>query len=187
MPLTVVDAPSAVADPIVTITVQITVVGDDLPPAASRLVTNLEALLAQGSAELASASRVAVEGPPQLRLVAPDAKTRQVAGGDPDAPALCLRTGSRLVLRDGEPVHLTRREFDLLQFLCDHPRRVFSRAQLLQQVWGYDMVGTERTVDVHVRRLRVKLGDCAAVIATVRGVGYRLDDDTPIAIVVQPD
>jgi DNA-binding response OmpR family regulator len=64
---------------------------------------------------------------------------------------------------------------------------VFSRAQLLQQVWGYDMVGTERTVDVHVRRLRVKLGDCAAVIATVRGVGYRLDDDTPIAIVIQPD
>ena len=187
MPLTVVDAPAAIADPVVTITVQITVVGDELPPAASRLVTNLEALLAHGSAELAAASRYTVEGPPQLRLVEPPSRPRRIAGGSPGAPTLCLRTGSRLVLRDGEPVHLTRREFDLLQFLCDNPRRVFSRAQLLQQVWGYDMVGTERTVDVHVRRLRVKLGECAAVIATVRGVGYRLDDDTPIAIVVQSD
>ncbi len=49
------------------------------------------------------------------------------------------------------------------------------------------MVGTERTVDVHIRRLRVKLGDCSSIIATVRGVGYRLDDDAPVDIVVQED
>src|SRR5688500_9944157 len=105
MPLTVVDGPAAIADPVVTITVQITVVGDELPPAASRLVTNLEALLAHGSAELAAASRyaasrVTTEGPPQLRLVEPDSRARRIAGGSPDAPTLCLRTGSRLVLCD---------------------------------------------------------------------------------------
>ncbi len=77
--------------------------------------------------------------------------------------------------RDGELVRLTRREFDLLAFLCESPRRVFSRSQLLRQVWGYEPVSGERTVDVHVRRLRVKLGDDTyPVVATVRGVGYRL-------------
>jgi two-component system OmpR family response regulator len=80
-----------------------------------------------------------------------------------------------MVFRDGAPVSLTRREFDLFQFLCENPRRVFTRSQLLRLVWGYDMVGTERTVDVHVRRLRVKLGRHADRIITLRGYGYRFD------------
>jgi DNA-binding response OmpR family regulator len=70
---------------------------------------------------------------------------------------------------------LTFKEFELLKFLAQHPGRVFTRAQLLQEVWGYDYFGGTRTVDVHVRRLRAKLGpDHEALIGTVRNVGYRL-------------
>jgi DNA-binding response OmpR family regulator len=92
-----------------------------------------------------------------------------------------------MVLRDGVPARLTRREYDLLVFLCEHPRRVFSRGQLLSQVWGYDLVSGERTVDVHVRRLRVKLGERGPLIATVRGVGYRLDDAAQVMVVSGTD
>src|SRR6202035_1041801 len=66
------------------------------------------------------------------------------------------------------------KEFELLKFLAQHPGRVFTRAQLLQEVWGYDYFGGTRTVDVHVRRLRAKLGaENEALIGTVRNVGYR--------------
>lgn len=69
---------------------------------------------------------------------------------------------------------LTYKEFELLKFLAQHPGRVFSRAQLLQEVWGYDYYGGTRTVDVHVRRLRAKLGpEHENLIGTVRNVGYR--------------
>jgi DNA-binding response OmpR family regulator len=74
----------------------------------------------------------------------------------------------------GRVLDLTFKEFELLKFLAQHPGRVFSRAQLLQEVWGYDYFGGTRTVDVHVRRLRAKLGpEHEAVIGTVRNVGYR--------------
>ena len=70
---------------------------------------------------------------------------------------------------------LTFKEFELLKFLAQHPGRVFSRQQLLQEVWGYDYFGGTRTVDVHVRRLRAKLGpEHETLIGTVRNVGYRL-------------
>ncbi|MGQ0631264.1 MAG: winged helix-turn-helix transcriptional regulator [Sporichthyaceae bacterium] len=69
---------------------------------------------------------------------------------------------------------LTFKEFELLKFLAQHPGRVFTRAQLLQEVWGYDYFGGTRTVDVHVRRLRAKLGpEQESLIGTVRNVGYR--------------
>jgi len=69
---------------------------------------------------------------------------------------------------------LTFKEFELLKYLLQHPGRVFTREQLLQEVWGYDYFGGTRTVDVHVRRLRAKLGtDNEALIGTVRNVGYR--------------
>jgi DNA-binding response OmpR family regulator len=69
---------------------------------------------------------------------------------------------------------LTFKEFELLKFLAQHPGRVFTRTQLLQEVWGYDYFGGTRTVDVHVRRLRAKLGpDREALIGTVRNVGYK--------------
>jgi DNA-binding response OmpR family regulator len=74
----------------------------------------------------------------------------------------------------GRSLDLTFKEFELLKFLAQHPGRVFSRAQLLQEVWGYDYFGGTRTVDVHVRRLRAKLGaENEALIGTVRNVGYR--------------
>jgi len=73
------------------------------------------------------------------------------------------------------PLDLTYKEFELLRFLATHPSRVFTREQLLSEVWGYDYFGGTRTVDVHVRRLRAKLGDMEQVIGTVRNVGYRFN------------
>jgi DNA-binding response OmpR family regulator len=71
---------------------------------------------------------------------------------------------------------LTYKEFELLRYLAQHPGRVFTRAQLLQEVWGYDYYGGTRTVDVHVRRLRAKLGpEHDSMIGTVRNVGYRFN------------
>jgi DNA-binding response OmpR family regulator len=78
---------------------------------------------------------------------------------------------------------LTFKEFELLKFLAQHPGRVFNRAQLLQEVWGYDYFGGTRTVDVHVRRLRAKLGpDREALIGTVRNVGYKFVAQTLTAL-----
>jgi DNA-binding response OmpR family regulator len=74
----------------------------------------------------------------------------------------------------GESLALTYKEFELLRFLAQQPGRVFSRDQLLREVWGYDYFGGTRTVDVHVRRLRAKLGPhCETMIGTVRQVGYK--------------
>lgn len=74
----------------------------------------------------------------------------------------------------GQPLDLAYKEFELLKYLAQNPGRVFSRSQLLQEVWGYDFVGGSRTVDVHVRRLRAKLGtEYEALIKTVRNVGYK--------------
>jgi DNA-binding response OmpR family regulator len=75
----------------------------------------------------------------------------------------------------GKPLDLTYKEFELLKFLAQHPGRVFSRDQLLSEVWGYDYFGGSRTVDVHIRRLRAKLGDLESLISTVRNVGYRFN------------
>ena len=83
-------------------------------------------------------------------------------------------TARREVRVSDDPVSITAREFDLLQYLAENPGRVLSRRQLLDGVWGWDWVGDERTVDVHVFQLRRKLGD-ALRVTTVRGVGYRLD------------
>jgi DNA-binding response OmpR family regulator len=84
----------------------------------------------------------------------------------------------------GKPLDLTFKEFELLRFLATHPSRVFTREQLLSEVWGYDYFGGTRTVDVHVRRLRAKLGDLESLIGTVRNVGYRFnvyDDEERLA------
>ncbi|WP_182524753.1 response regulator transcription factor [Nocardioides dongkuii] len=98
---------------------------------------------------------------------------------DPDAHV--IRSGE-VVVDDatytakvsGRHLDLTFKEFELLKYLAQHPGRVFSRQQLLQEVWGYDYFGGTRTVDVHVRRLRAKLGvENETLIGTVRNVGYR--------------
>jgi len=80
----------------------------------------------------------------------------------------------------GRALDLTYKEFELLKFLAQHPGRVFSRSHLVQEVWGYDYFGGTRTVDVHVRRLRAKLGaEHEAMIGTVRNVGYKFVRPAP--------
>ena len=78
---------------------------------------------------------------------------------------------------DGNPVTLTLKEFELLERLMRNHNIVLTRDQLLEDIWGYDFDGETRTVDVHVRTLRQKLGDKGAMIETVRGVGYRIGED----------
>ena len=122
-----------------------------------------------GPAEIDARIRVAIG-----RLAA------QQRGAD-DAEAHIIRSGEVVVDEatytakiGGRVLDLTFKEFELLKYLAQHPGRVFTRDQLLQEVWGYDYFGGTRTVDVHVRRLRAKLGtDHEALIGTVRNVGYR--------------
>lgn len=93
---------------------------------------------------------------------------------------LVIDEASYSVRLRGRVLDLTYKEFELLKFLAQHPGRVFSRGQLLQEVWGYDYFGGTRTVDVHVRRLRAKLGaEHETLIGTVRNVGYRFVADRP--------
>ena len=86
--------------------------------------------------------------------------------------------GARQAWVDGEQLDLTAVEFDLLQALSEHRGLVLSREQLLEQVWDTNYFGQLRVVDVHIGHLRQKLGSAAGLIATVRGVGYRLDDES---------
>jgi DNA-binding response OmpR family regulator len=110
-----------------------------------------------------------------------DARLRLAIGRTAPAASSEIRSGDLVIdeptysvrLR-GHALDLTFKEFELLKFLAQHPGRVFTRSQLLQEVWGYDYFGGTRTVDVHVRRLRAKLGaEHEALIGTVRNVGYR--------------
>ena len=95
-------------------------------------------------------------------------------GGPITAGALVIDEATYSVRLRGRILDLTYKEFELLKHLAQHPGRVFTRSQLLQEVWGYDYFGGTRTVDVHVRRLRAKLGtDYEVLIGTVRNVGYR--------------
>ncbi|MGW3480654.1 winged helix-turn-helix transcriptional regulator [Rhodococcus indonesiensis] len=87
---------------------------------------------------------------------------------------LSIDEGTYTARLRGRPLDLTYKEFELLKYLAQHAGRVFTRAQLLQEVWGYDFFGGTRTVDVHVRRLRAKLGpEYESLIGTVRNVGYK--------------
>ncbi len=119
-------------------------------------------------------------GPAEVEARLRRALTRSQATSPPEDPAPITAGG--LVIHEeaytarvrGRPLDLTYKEFELLKYLAQHPGRAFTRAQLLQEVWGYDYLGGTRTVDVHVRRLRAKLGpDHEALIGTVRHVGYR--------------
>ena len=95
-------------------------------------------------------------------------------GGPITAGSLVIDEATYSVRLRGKLLDLTYKEFELLKYLAQHPGRVFTRSQLLQEVWGYDYFGGTRTVDVHVRRLRAKLGtEHELLIGTVRNVGYR--------------
>jgi DNA-binding response OmpR family regulator len=113
-----------------------------------------------------------------------DARIRLALGrANQEAPSEARISASGIVIDEAsysvkvhdKPLDLTYKEFELLRFLATHPSRVFTREQLLSEVWGYDYFGGTRTVDVHVRRLRAKLGDMEQVIGTVRNVGYRFN------------
>ncbi|HLY33992.1 MAG TPA: response regulator transcription factor [Jatrophihabitantaceae bacterium] len=100
------------------------------------------------------------------------------APGSLDVGSVHLDQRERRVLVDDVEVALTATEFDLLAFLMRRPGRVYSREQLISEVWGYSALESNRTVDVHVAQLRAKLGD-ASPIRTVRGVGYSVDPRAP--------
>ncbi|ABY42462.1 response regulator transcription factor [Bacillus mycoides] len=88
---------------------------------------------------------------------------------------ILINEKSRRVETNGETIPLTVKEFDLLYFLCQHNGQVFSREQLLEKVWGYDYAGSTRTVDTHVKTMRLKLGESGNYIQTVWGVGYKFE------------
>ncbi|MSX39588.1 MAG: DNA-binding response regulator [Actinobacteria bacterium] len=117
---------------------------------------------------------------PSASLAEVDARIRlavQSASGNVTAglshSGVSIDESSYQATASGRPLDLTFKEFELLRYLVANPGRVFTREQLLSDVWGYDYFGGTRTVDVHVRRLRFKLGERESVIGTVRNVGYR--------------
>jgi len=119
-----------------------------------------------GPAEVDARLRLAIG---RLQKVTDDDLPDEIRSGD-----VAIDEATYTARVRGRTLDLTFKEFELLKFLAQHPGRVFSRAQLLQEVWGYDYFGGTRTVDVHVRRLRAKLGpEHESVIGTVRNVGYR--------------
>ncbi|MCV7260975.1 winged helix-turn-helix transcriptional regulator [Mycobacterium shimoidei] len=98
----------------------------------------------------------------------------QESAGKISLGELVIDEGTYTARLRGRPLDLTYKEFELLKYLAQHAGRVFTRAQLLHEVWGYDFFGGTRTVDVHVRRLRAKLGpEHESLIGTVRNVGYK--------------
>jgi DNA-binding response OmpR family regulator len=100
------------------------------------------------------------------------------ADGKVQSGTLTIDTNSRIATLDGAPMHLTRKEFELLTVLVSNPGRAFSREFLVEQIWGSDFEGYERAIDTHITRLRRKLGPIGERIATVWGVGYRFSADT---------
>ena len=122
---------------------------------------------------LASAGPAEVEA--RLRLAVGRLNSATAgAGGLIRAGELTIDPDTYAAKLKGRPLDLTYKEFELLKFLAQHPGRVFTRDQLLREVWGYDYFGGTRTVDVHVRRLRAKLGpEFESMIGTVRQVGYK--------------
>ena len=89
--------------------------------------------------------------------------------------SISLDVQNYTVKKDNKVIHLTLKEFELFALLMKNPNRVFTRQELLNQVWGEHFVGETRTVDVHIGTLRTKLGDASHLIKTIRGVGYRLE------------
>lgn len=102
-------------------------------------------------------------------FLAPGEKPRQLAFGP-----ITVDLEEHVARVEGTALELTRREFELLAYFLQNPRRVLSREKILQQVWGLEYLGESRTIDAHVRRVRSKLGAAAALIETVVGVGYRM-------------
>lgn len=114
-----------------------------------------------------------------LRRTGADAMAESLSMG-----AVALDVGRRTVTVEGAQVMLTFKEFELLHYLMQNPGLVLSRDKIMAAVWGFDFEGESRTVDMHIKTLRRKLGDAGGLIATVRGVGYKLDpaSETPVSL-----
>ncbi|GAB2954350.1 hypothetical protein GCM10027280_48420 [Micromonospora polyrhachis] len=161
---------------VLTVSFDVLLAGDASDRPAARLLDLLQELVDRGEGKVT----VSTDARSGTAAVGPT-MTLPLADAGTDRDAIQILAASRLVLRSGRAVPLTRLEFDLLLFLTKHPRRVFTRLQLLNNVWGYDHA-VARTVDVHVRRLRAKMGEDRPLVTTVYGVGYRLADDLRISI-----
>ncbi|MEV4630564.1 winged helix-turn-helix domain-containing protein [Micromonospora sp. NPDC049523] len=185
--------PTSAGAPALTVTLSIPLGGEEaLTPSAQRLLEAARELIEHGQATVTpgpvyadrrTAEPAALRPPP--RPVSEPIQTgpsiTDPGTADPNVPEVRILAASRSVLVDGQPLPLTRLEFDLLLHLVEHPRRVFTRLQLLAAVWGYEHTGV-RTVDVHVRRLRGKVGADVPLVTTVYGVGYRLADEARVTI-----
>ncbi|WP_412102677.1 winged helix-turn-helix domain-containing protein [Plantactinospora sp. KLBMP9567] len=189
-------SPAAETAPVIRVTVDLPLVGGRVTPELALLLGLVRELRDQG-ADVATETPLpghAATDPgsvlPDLpdplladgaTSVLPDVAGSATGPGGAGAGALRVLTGPRVVLQGGRPVPFARLEFDLLVFLARNPRRVFTRLQLLSNVWGYEHA-VARTVDVHVRRLRAKVARSVPLVTTVHGVGYRLADDAPVRI-----
>jgi len=137
-----------------------------------------------GPAEVDARIRIAV-GAHLAQVEAADPTSSEIRQGD-----VVIDENTYTAKIKGTSLDLTFKEFELLKYLAQHPGRVFTRAQLLQEIWGYDYFGGTRTVDVHIRRLRSKLGpEFESIIGTVRNVGYRFTvqnggKETPVSELV---
>ena len=121
-----------------------------------------------GPAEVDARIRIVI-GKDAIEQIAKNPSLKEIRSGE-----VVIDEDSYTAKIKGRTLDLTFKEFELLKYLAQHPGRVFSRSQLLQEIWGYDYFGGTRTVDVHIRRLRSKLGpEFESIIDTVRNVGYR--------------
>jgi DNA-binding response OmpR family regulator len=163
------DPPEAItgtAPEAVSVAVEVTVTGPDAIAVAAGIADRLR-LLARSLGEQSSSTEVAVTA---ALVFTGDGRPRPTPV--PAHASVQIVPAERTVRLDGEDIAFTRREFDLLAHLARNPGRVYTRAQLLQAVWGHAYISGERTVDVHVRRIRARLGGHESLVATVRGVGY---------------
>jgi two-component system OmpR family response regulator len=161
----------------VTVTVEVAVTGDGAVSLGAAIADQFRALASALADQAGSA--VSVTAAIGLTPAPPEKVADTPAGGT----RLRIDPGRRLALLDGRQVGFTRREFDLLVFLAGKPGHVYTRTQLLQSVWGHAFVSGERTVDVHVRRIRAKLRDHGETfVGTVRGVGYRFGDPALVTV-----
>ncbi len=125
---------------------------------------------------LASAGPAEVDARIRLLIGRAEAEDPMIRASEFSSGELTVDVGGYTARLKGRPLDLTYKEFELIKYLMQHPGRVYTRDQLLQEVWGFDYYGGTRTVDVHVRRLRAKLGaEYEQLIGTVRNVGYRFD------------
>ncbi|MEU1397032.1 winged helix-turn-helix domain-containing protein [Micromonospora zamorensis] len=154
-----------------TLTITLDLVPGPLSPRLARLVQLLGELAESGEGQLRTVEDV---------VPAPQPAASPAASAPSADAHVRILAGSRMVRQGDRVVPLTRIEYELLLFLAERPRRVFTRLQLLSSVWGYEHA-VARTVDVHVRRLRAKL-DGSEVVTTVYGVGYRLADEARISV-----